>query len=70
MGVAARGDFDLTQHSAGNRSMEYHDVEGQRKYIPHVIEPSFGLDRYWLFLIMLYVVAILTLSYPDCYYLY
>lgn len=46
MGVAARGDYDLRQHAiAGGKSFEYHDLEGQRKYIPHVIEPSFGLDR-------------------------
>ena len=46
MVVAARGDYDLRQHAvSGGKSFEYHDVEGQRKYLPHVIEPSFGLDR-------------------------
>ena len=48
MGIAARGNFDLTQHSThSGKSLEYRDEsEGQvRKYIPHVIEPSFGLDR-------------------------
>ena len=46
MGISARGDYDLRQHaSAGGKAFEYNDIEGKRKYIPHVIEPSFGLDR-------------------------
>jgi glycyl-tRNA synthetase len=45
-GVAARGDFDLRQHQcASGQSMEYFDGIGKRKYIPHVIEPSVGIDR-------------------------
>ncbi len=45
-GVAARGDFDLTQHQkASGKSMEYFDEEAKAKYVPHVIEPSAGADR-------------------------
>ena len=47
MGIAARGCYDLTQHAnASGTSQEYFDESGQRKYIPHVIEPSLGVDRY------------------------
>jgi len=52
MGVAARGNFDLTQHAEGSgKSMEYYDEVTKEKYIPHVIEPSLGVDRLFLALI-------------------
>jgi len=45
-GIAARGDFDLTQHQqASGKSMEYFDEEAKARYVPHVIEPSAGADR-------------------------
>ena len=45
-GIAARGNFDLTQHQKhSGKSMEYFDQDAQEKYIPHVIEPSAGVDR-------------------------
>ena len=55
-GVAHRGDFDLRQHQQHSGvKLEYFDQErgelgpnGQPKgerYLPHVIEPSAGLDR-------------------------
>ena len=45
-GIAARGDFDLTQHQkCSGKSMEYFDEEAKVKYLPHVIEPSAGVDR-------------------------
>ena len=48
-GVAARGCFDLTQHGeASGKSQEYFDEERKEKYIPHVIEPSIGVDRLML----------------------
>ena len=51
-GVAARGDFDLTQHQKfSGKSMEYFDEEAKAKYVPHVIEPSAGVDRLTLALI-------------------
>ncbi len=51
-GIAARGNFDLTQHHThSGKSMEYFDQEASAKYIPHVIEPSAGVDRLLLALI-------------------
>ncbi|MFA4941848.1 MAG: glycine--tRNA ligase [Patescibacteria group bacterium] len=45
-GLAHRGDFDLLQHSKySNEKLEYSDPAGSRKYIPHVLEPTFGVDR-------------------------
>ena len=45
-GVASRTDFDLTRHQeASGKSMEYFHQEGNKKYIPYVIEPSLGADR-------------------------
>mmetsp|Transcript_16385 Transcript_16385/g.41357 ORF Transcript_16385/g.41357 Transcript_16385/m.41357 type:complete len:594 (-) Transcript_16385:178-1959(-) len=52
LGVAARGDFDLSAHASGSgKKMEYNDVETKRKYVPHVIEPSIGVDRLFLALV-------------------
>jgi len=39
-GLAYRSDFDLKTHK-----IEYIDEEQKSKITPHVIEPSFGLDR-------------------------
>jgi glycyl-tRNA synthetase len=45
-GIAARGNFDLTQHQqATGNSMEYFDPVTQEKFVPHVVEPSAGVDR-------------------------
>jgi glycyl-tRNA synthetase len=55
-GIAYRGNFDLTQHQKhSGAKLEYNDTtrgelaaNGQPKgerYLPHVIEPSAGLDR-------------------------
>jgi glycyl-tRNA synthetase len=45
-GIAARGNFDLSQHQKfSGKSMEYFDEETKSKFIPHVIEPSAGVDR-------------------------
>ena len=52
MGIAARGNYDLTQHSEGSgKNLEYFDEQTKEKYIPHVIEPSLGVDRLFLALI-------------------
>lgn len=46
MGLAYRGDYDLTQHSKfSGKDLSYLDPFTNEKYIPHVIEPSFGADR-------------------------
>ncbi len=44
-GLAYRTDFDLKKHSEfSNQKLEIENVEN-KKIIPHVVEPSFGLDR-------------------------
>lgn len=48
-GIAARGNFDLTQHqNASGKSLEYFDETIKEKYLAHVIEPSVGVDRTFL----------------------
>ncbi len=45
-GIAYRTDFDLKRHSEFSKSnLEYTDPKTHEKYLPHVIEPTFGLDR-------------------------
>lgn len=45
-GLAHRGDFDLTQHNEhSNVKQDYLDTVTNARYVPHVIEPTFGLDR-------------------------
>lgn len=46
MGISARGDFDLQNHwKHSGQNMMYQDDTDKRQYVPHVIEPSVGLDR-------------------------
>jgi len=48
-GVAHRGAFDLTQHQQhSGKDLAYFDAETRERYIPHVIEPSAGVDRFLL----------------------
>ncbi len=48
-GIAVRGNFDLTQHqNASGKALEYFDEAIKEKYLPHVIEPSLGVDRTFL----------------------
>jgi len=45
-GIANRTDFDLSQHQEfSGRDMTYFDDETKQRFIPHVIEPSGGVDR-------------------------
>lgn len=45
-GLAYRTDFDLKNHSKhSGKDLSYADPHTQEKYIPHVIEPTFGLSR-------------------------
>jgi len=45
-GLAHRGDFDLSQHAKfSGKKLEYFDAENDRRFVPHVIEPTVGLDR-------------------------
>jgi glycyl-tRNA synthetase len=51
-GLAYRTNYDLTKHSeVSGVELSYLDEESGEKIIPHVIEPSFGLDRTVLALI-------------------
>ena len=46
LGLAYRTNFDLNNHAqCSGENLEYFDQESGEKFIPHVIEPSFGLDR-------------------------
>ena len=48
-GIAARGNFDLTQHQKhSGKNLEYFDETLKAKYLPNVIEPSLGVDRTFL----------------------
>ena len=57
-GIAYRTDFDLKNHSeASGVDLSYFDEETKERYIPHVIEPTFGLDRT--------VLAVLSEAYSE-----
>ena len=45
-GVAYRTDYDLKQHQeASGKPLDYFDEETKQRFIPHVVEPSAGVDR-------------------------
>ena len=45
-GTHNRTDFDLSRHQEySGKSMEYLDPETNEKYIPYIIESTYGLDR-------------------------
>lgn len=45
-GLAYRTDFDLTAHQqTSGQDLGYLDEETKERFIPHVIEPSLGVDR-------------------------
>jgi glycyl-tRNA synthetase len=51
-GVAYRTDYDLSQHQkASGKSLDYFDEETKQKFLPHIVEPSAGVDRTVLALI-------------------
>ena len=52
VGNAYRTDYDLSRHSKFSNEDLSVDVDG-KKIIPHVAEPSFGIDRIFLALLML-----------------
>ena len=58
MGLAYRTDFDLAniQRESG-KSMEYRDKQTGETFIPHVIEPSIGVERLFL--------AVLSTAYTE-----
>ena len=52
-GLANRTDFDLAQHQAfSGEDLHYFDQGENRKYLPYVIEPTFGVDRTCLILLI------------------
>jgi glycyl-tRNA synthetase len=57
-GLAYRTDFDLKNHSNfSGTELTYYDEETKGKFIPHVIEPTFGVDRTFL--------AVIIFSYAE-----
>src|SRR5213080_1033322 len=51
-GVAYRTDYDLQQHiKASGKQLDYFDEESKERLVPHVVEPSAGVDRTVLALI-------------------
>ena len=48
-GLAHRSDFDLKTHQeSSGKDLSFTDTQTGEKYIPHVLEPTFGLDRAFL----------------------
>jgi glycyl-tRNA synthetase len=44
--LAYRTDYDLKRHSDFSKvDLSYYDEDKKERFIPHCIEPSFGLDR-------------------------
>ncbi|MEK7558416.1 MAG: glycine--tRNA ligase [Patescibacteria group bacterium] len=57
-GLAYRTDFDLSAHSSESTvDLSYYDEETKERFIPNVIEPSFGVDRT--------VLAVLLSAYTE-----
>lgn len=47
--IAYRTDYDLSAHQKfSGQNLEYFDEKTKKRYLPHVIEPTFGLDRTFL----------------------
>lgn len=58
LGLAYRTDFDLRNiERVSGKSMEYRPKDGSAPFVPHVIEPSFGVERA--------VMAVLSAAYQE-----
>lgn len=58
LGLAYRTDFDLGNiQRVSGKSMEYRTKDGSKTLVPHVIEPSFGVERL--------LMAILVTAYTE-----
>jgi glycyl-tRNA synthetase len=58
LGLAYRTDFDLQNiQKASGKSMEYRPKDGGEAFVPHVIEPSFGVERA--------IMAVLSAAYTE-----
>ena len=52
-GLAYRTDYDLKKHSEeSGKDLKYTDSKTGEKFFPHVIEPSFGLERMMLIVLL------------------
>ncbi len=52
-GLAYREDFDLNLHQEGSgTNLTYFDQATDRHFLPHVVEPTFGVDRLLLVLLI------------------
>jgi len=52
-GLAYRTDFDLRNHmEKSGVDLRHTDPETGKKFIPHVVEPTFGMDRTFLVLLL------------------
>jgi glycyl-tRNA synthetase len=52
-GLANRTDYDLKRHQEfSGEDLEYFDQAENRRYVPYVIEPTFGVDRTCLTLLI------------------
>ncbi|MEK7600273.1 MAG: glycine--tRNA ligase [Patescibacteria group bacterium] len=58
LGLAYRTDFDLMNiQNASGKNMEYRPKDSSTPFVPHVIEPSFGVERA--------IMAVLTSAYTE-----
>ncbi len=58
LGLAYRTDFDLKNiERESKKSMEYRPKDGSKAFVPHVIEPSFGVERA--------IIAVLDAAYTE-----
>ncbi len=57
-GLAYRTDHDLSSHMReSGLDLRYHDQESNEKFLPHVLEPTFGLGRH--------VLAVIAKAYTE-----
>ncbi|MFM2374359.1 MAG: hypothetical protein RLZZ234_354, partial [Candidatus Parcubacteria bacterium] len=57
-GLAYRTDFDLKKHIEHAKvDLSYFDEEAKERFVPHVIEPTFGVGRH--------ILAVLTKAYTE-----
>ena len=57
-GLAYRTDFDLKNHQEkSGKNLEYRPKDVAEAFIPHVIEPTFGVDRH--------IMAVLSNAYTE-----
>ncbi len=52
-GIAYRTDFDLKRHMEKSKvDLMYTDPQTNERYVPHVVEPTFGIDRSLLLVLL------------------